>query len=99
MAETQKTKGNLDTGLLYGNAQNRLDDDGGAAAQDSGRLEAERLAAAGGQHEQRIAAIEDSLHRVVLERTKGREAPVFQDDFFEVVEHSTCRGNSYIPME
>ena len=39
-------------------------------------LEAERLAAAGGKHDDRIPVVEDRLHRLALQRPEGAVAPV-----------------------
>jgi hypothetical protein len=38
-------------------------------------LEAQRLAATGGKHDHAVAAIEDGLHRLALQRPERREAP------------------------
>ena len=40
-----------------------------------GRLEAQRLPPAGRQHDEAVAAIEDGVHRLALQRTEIGEAP------------------------
>ena len=66
--------------LIFHQGDERRDNDGDAAAQDGGRLIAERLATAGGHDHERIAAVEDGLHGLFLERAEGGEAPMFGDD-------------------
>ena len=46
-------------------------------------LEAQRLAAAGRHHEQRVAAREDRVHHLALVRPELRVAPVPREDVFE----------------
>ena len=47
------------------------------------RLEAETLAAAGGQHHERIAALDDGPHRLGLQRAEVVVAPDFSQDVAE----------------
>src|SRR5438034_10511133 len=47
------------------------------------RLEAQRLAAAGRQHDNRVAAVEDRRHRFALQRAEGGVTPVFGEGLFE----------------
>jgi hypothetical protein len=49
------------------------------------RLEAERLAAAGRQDDDRVAAREDRVHRFALQRSKGGVAPVRGENGLECV--------------
>ena len=61
--------------LILHQRDQRRDDDRETVAGDRRRLEAERLAAAGRQHEQRIAAGQHGLHRFALQRTERVVAP------------------------
>src|SRR5262249_2103283 len=72
--------------LVLHQGDERADDDGGVAAQDGGGLVAERLAAAGGQDHDRVAAVEDGAHGPFPQRPEGVVAPVTFDDAFEAVE-------------
>ena len=61
------------------------DDDGGATRAHGRGLVAERLAAAGGEHDERIASQEDGGHRLFLQGPEGVETPVAGDDGPQVV--------------
>ena len=66
--------------LVLHQRDQRRDDHRQARAHERRRLEAQRLAAAGRQHDQRIAAGQDRVHRLALERTERGVAPVFFED-------------------
>ena len=59
------------------------DDEGKSRAHDGRRLEAQRLAAAGRQNDQRVAANEDRVHRFPLQGSEGRVSPVARDRFLK----------------
>ena len=80
--------------LIFHERDERRDDDGGAAAQHGRRLVAERLAAAGGEHEQRIATIQYGPHRVFLQRAKRAVTPVLLHDGFQPLDHGEGGGHS-----
>jgi hypothetical protein len=48
---------------------------GGTSGNERGRLKTERLAAAGGQDDDAVAAVEDGLNRLALKRPKAGVAP------------------------
>ncbi len=54
-----------------------------AGAHDRRRLKAERLSAAGRQHDDRVAAGEHGVHRFLLQRTEGGVAPVTGNGLLE----------------
>src|SRR5262249_8714169 len=58
----------------------------GVAAEDGGGLVTKRFAAAGGQDDDRVAAVEDGAHGPFLKRPEGVVAPVAFDDALEAVE-------------
>ena len=62
--------------LVLHEREQRRHDDGQPVAAHGRRLEAERLAAAGGHDDQRIAIVHHALHRLALERQVIVEAPV-----------------------
>ena len=62
--------------LVLHQRDQRRDDDREARADDGRRLKAERLAAAGRQDDDRIAAGEHRVHRLSLQRPERRVAPV-----------------------
>src|SRR5260370_26962090 len=62
--------------LVFHQGNERRNDNRRAAAKDCGGLVAKRLAAAGRQDDKGIAAGEDGLHRLLLERTQAAKAPV-----------------------
>ena len=51
-----------------------------AVVDERRRLEAQRLAAAGGQDDERVACRQHGVHRLALERAEGRVAPVPLED-------------------
>src|SRR5688500_435858 len=61
--------------LIFHQCDERRNDDRQAWHRERGRLKAERLAAAGWQHDQRIAAVKNGAHRLGLERAKVVESP------------------------
>ena len=62
--------------LVLHQRDERRDDQREAVADERRRLEAQRLAAARRQHEQRVAAGEDGVHRFALQRPERGVAPV-----------------------
>ena len=62
--------------LVLHQGDERRDDDRQAVADDGRRLVAERLAAAGRHDDERIAAGEHRMHRLVLQRPQRAEPPV-----------------------
>src|SRR5262249_49366087 len=71
-------------------------DDGGPALVDGRRLVAERLAAAGGQDDERVASLQHGLHRLLLERAQGRGAPGPGDEVEEVGERPAGPKHGYL---
>ena len=69
--------------LVLHQRDERRDDERQARPHERRRLEAERLAAAGRQHDDRVAAGEDGVHRLALQRTEGGVAPVSGDDIVD----------------
>ena len=69
--------------LILHQRNQRRHDDGEAVAGDGRRLEAEGLAAAGRQHQQRIAARQHRFHRFALQRAERVIAPEFFENFGE----------------
>jgi hypothetical protein len=62
--------------LILHQRDERGHDDGEAIADEGGRLEAERLAAAGRQHDDRITVRQNRVHRLALQRTERGITPV-----------------------
>ncbi len=62
--------------LVLHQRDERRDDDGEPGEDESGRLEAEGLAAAGGKDDERVAAVERALHRLALQRAEIAVAPM-----------------------
>ncbi len=62
--------------LILHQRDERRHHQGEAGTHEGWRLEAERLTASRGQHHQRVAAGEHSLHRFALKRPEGRVAPI-----------------------
>ncbi len=73
--------------LVFHQRNERRDDDGCFLAMHRGSLVAERLAATGGQDDERIAAIEDGTHGLLLQGAQRAEAPGAGDGLFQVVDH------------
>ena len=76
--------------LILHQRDERGDHHGEAWAHDRGRLKAERLAAAGRQHHQRVAAREHGLHGFALERPERRVTPVAGERVLEQGERVTA---------
>ena len=70
--------------LILHQRDERGDDQGEAGANDGRRLKAQRLAAAGRQHDQRVAVREDGGHRFALKRPERRVSPVAGDGVLKV---------------
>ncbi len=70
--------------LIFHEGDERGDDDGGAFAElgevECGGLVAERFSAAGGEDDERVAAIEHGLHGGLLQRAERGVAPGFLDE-------------------
>src|SRR6185503_1462182 len=62
--------------LIFHQGDQRRDDDGQPGAEHRRGLEAERLAAPGRQYRDRVAAIEDRVHRFALERPERLVPPI-----------------------
>ncbi len=60
--------------LVLHQGDQRTDDDRGAVAQQGRDLVAQRLAAAGGHHDERVAAVHDAAHDLLLLAPEGAEA-------------------------
>src|SRR5437870_11400752 len=56
---------------------------GGGGEDQRGRLETQRLAAAGWKNDDAVATGEDRLHRFALQRTEARKAPYTMQRLFE----------------
>ena len=54
---------------------------------DGRRLVAERLAAAGRHDDERVAAVEDGQHRLLLQRAERVVSPMMGDEVAEAIEH------------
>jgi len=66
--------------LIFHQRDERRHDERQAIPHERGRLEAERLAAAGREYDDRVAAGENRVHRLALQRTKRRVAPELFED-------------------
>ncbi len=71
--------------LILHQGDERRDDHAQSRPHQRRRLEAERLASSGREHDDRIAAGKDGVHRLPLERTKRGVAPVALEDMNQVV--------------
>ncbi len=82
--------------LILHQRDQRRDDDRQPLANERRRLEADRFPAAGRQHDERVAPVENRLHRLLLERPERRVAP---DPFEHREEHASSlragRGSSH----
>ena len=67
--------------LVFHQRDQRRDDDGEAGADERGQLEAERFAAAGGQHGEDVFAGEGVADDFLLQRAKRGEAEIFFQRF------------------
>ena len=70
--------------LILHQGDQRRDDQREPRLHHGRRLEAERLAAARGENDERIAAGQDRFHRIALERSKGGVSPVARERSFEL---------------
>ena len=69
--------------LIFHQGDQGGDDERHAARHERRRLETERLASASRQDDDRIAAGQNGVHRVALQRTEGGVTPVAGEDVFE----------------
>jgi hypothetical protein len=87
--------------LILHQRDQRRDDDGEAAVvREGGNLKAERLAAAGRQDDERIAAGENRIHRLALHRPERRVAPVALEEGEQRIGHQGIvdrRSGSGVP--
>ena len=88
--------------LVLHQRDQRRDDQRETGCDHGRRLEAERLAAARRQDDERIAAGEDRLHRVALKRPEGRVSPVACERGLQVrcaqrgtADYCTHRGSAW----
>ncbi len=70
--------------LILHQGDERRYDDAEARADERRRLEAERLAAAGGHHDDRVATFQDGVHGLPLQGPKRGVAPVAFENLAEV---------------
>ena len=61
--------------LIFHQRDERRHDERQTVAHERGRLKTQRLAAAGREHDERVASGEDRVHRLALQRTERRVAP------------------------
>ena len=81
--------------LVFHQRDQRADHQRGAAARDPGKLVAERLARAGGHHEQHVLAAGERLADLLLVRPEGREAELLAEHRSEIAagrDRGLCGG-------
>ena len=81
--------------LILHQRDERRDHDGETRPDERRGLEAQRLAAAGREHDDRIAAGEDGVHRLALQRAERRVAPVTREDVGEIFGLSCGYGHAW----